>query len=991
MKWLHIVRFALQCVLTTICGASKIVPFAFPDNLQLGSSIDVVCSVPSNAHKLAWFKGNIEIKNGWREISIQQPTKRLLTMSIDAITLDHVGNYSCRALFFDDTEDWYSDELIVRAAPSWRVEPPSKVQIQSSSGGILNCQAEGSPRPHHSWENDKGQLVHNGSSLSIPARSDLQSGGGTHNFEVTCVADNGIGPSIRKTVYVTISGLPSIPTFAIPEKNSLGSEIKITCFSAGATSLSLFKNGVALQKGQRGTEITRMGGLLILSIEKLHVEHAGNYTCVAYNQEGSKSSSAFLAVIAPPTWITVPQSQVLTKQASASLECQADGFPQPNISWTKNGDIIGNVGILRFDEVDASDAGAYVCIARNDYGVIQHSIDVSVFLPPKFGEKHSVVSARRGENVKLTCEVQGDTPLHIKWSKGNRLIDKKPNNRYEIYETYSEQSMRSELFITTTERTDGAIYTCLAQNEHGNDDRTVKLLILEVPQPPRDVKVSETWSRSASISWTAPYTGNSPITRYTVQYWRVAQSHRLEELEVVGTQTSVLLSDLRPGIAYQVAVVADNAVGSSQPSSTITFTTGEEEPSEVPTDFHVEPKGPHTIRVSWKPPPREEWNGQLKGYYIGYKPSGHGQPHSFKTAEYKENSTNEFFLTGLQKATDYSVVVKAFNGAGVGRQTPDLHVKTLEGDVPPPPRVFVGATGISTITIQWVQAPQSGAKGFILYYRPDSDLNLGWRETQLDGRANQYTLQHLIAGTLYQIYVSATNEFGVGDPSEIISMRTHKSLASDVTSLLSTALFGESGNQSALLNFFVLVPVLASLVTIIVVIIVTCVCLHRIKARHERTMLTGQAIPLDPKTYMTIARSRMASMDGTCDGNPPMQNIVRTLPAGCVQTFDGKQLSGTGQPSPKQLPQPEYGQRYVDIQQPPPLPPDHPAGPPQSPLPVPPMPQSLSNAGITQMDDVEALKKQQHVNEEMKTFLMNHNGLPGMMQMPLQAQQSPAC
>lgn len=50
--------------------------------------------------------------------------------------------------------------------------------------------------------------------------------------------------------------------------------------------------------------------------------------------------------------------------------------------------------------------------------------------------------------------------------------------RYEIYETYSEQSMRSELFITTTERTDGAIYTCLAQNEHGNDDRTVKLLIL---------------------------------------------------------------------------------------------------------------------------------------------------------------------------------------------------------------------------------------------------------------------------------------------------------------------------------------------------------------------------------------------------------------------------------------------------------------------------------------------------------------------------------
>ncbi|OQR72066.1 neogenin-like, partial [Tropilaelaps mercedesae] len=402
--------------------------------------------------------------------------------------------------------------------------------------------------------------------------------------------------------------------------------------------------------------------------------------------------------------------------------------------------------------------------------------------------------------------------------------------------------------------------------------------------------------------------------------------------------------------------------------------------------------------------------------------------------------------------------------------------------------VFVGATGTSTITIQWAQAPQSGAKGFIVYYRPDSDLNLGWREAQLDGRSNQYTLQHLIAGTLYQIYVSATNEFGAGDPSDIISMRTHRSLASDMTSLLSTALFGDSGGQPMLLNLFVLIPVLASLITIIIVVVVTCVCLHRIKARHARAILAGQTISLDPKTYMTVARSRMASMDNTCDSNPPsklylvpltprtpvntaeaysidpigsllysspvssgsslsspswssqncsmrtpllpkprgplpstlvqdegspepelvdlhgmsaqqrqfpanlsmfhVQTIVRTLPAGCVQPLDGKQIAGTGQPSPKQLPQPEYGQRYVDIQQPPPLPPDRPVGPPHPVLSAMLMTQIPPTAGATQVvDDAEALKRQQYVNEEIKTFLINHNGLPGMTQLPLQAQQ----
>lgn len=44
-----------------------------------------------------------------------------------------------------------------------------------------------------------------------------------------------------------------------------------------------------------------------------------------------------------------------------------------------------------------------------------------------------------------------------------------------------------------------------------------------------------------------------------------------------------------------------------------------------------------------------------------------------------------------------------------------------------------------------------------------------------------------------------------------------------------------------------------------------------------------------------------------------VQTIVRTLPAGCVQTVDGKQIPATGQGSPKQLVQSEYGQRYVTL------------------------------------------------------------------------------
>lgn len=67
-------------------------------------------------------------------------------------------------------------------------------------------------------------------------------------------------------------------------------------------------------------------------------------------------------------------------------------------------------------------------------------------------------------------------------------------------------------------------------------------------------------------------------------------------------------------------------------------------------------------------------------------------------------------------------------------------------------QVFVGSTDTSTITVQWVQQYSSNVKGYIIYYRPDSDLNLGWKEVQLDARSSQYTLQHLIAGMSLLIY-----------------------------------------------------------------------------------------------------------------------------------------------------------------------------------------------------------------------------------------------
>lgn len=89
------------------------------------------------------------------------------------------------------------------------------------------------------------------------------------------------------------------------------------------------------------------------------------------------------------------------------------------------------------------------------------------------------------------------------------------------------------------------------------------------------------------MTWSPPYSGNSPISKYIVQYWRHQNApHRLLEFQVSSSQSHALIKDLNPGVSYELTVVGENDVGRGEAAETITFITGEEEPSAAPNDIH---------------------------------------------------------------------------------------------------------------------------------------------------------------------------------------------------------------------------------------------------------------------------------------------------------------------------------------------------------------------------------------------------------------------
>lgn len=513
-------------------------------------------------------------------------------------------------------------------------------------------------------------------------------------------------------------------------------------------------------------------------------------------------------------------------------------------------------------------------------------------MPARFAEKFTVVQAKSGESAKLECNATGDQPLTVNWFKEDNKLSKRGGDNFEIYETMSGSGINSVLVIRTVNRADGLTYKCIGENEYGSDERHIKLLVVEVPSRPMNVRVKDVWSRSASLVWSTPFAGNSPITSYIIQYWRKnsnepgqsAQNHRRQEFTVSGTQTSALITNLMPALMYEASVIAENQVGRSEPSENIVLSTGEDEPTAAPSDVTVEARGPSTIRVAWKVPPSETWNGKLLGFYIGFRPRGAlntidvnqlggatSGAFSYRTIDYiKGQQVFETFLTNLLKGHEYDVVVKAFNSVGSGPESHLMAVKTFQGDLPASPSLFAHQVTYSSISLRWTypnraQSAANPIKRYVLYYQrqgDDSWLEIGIPVEERSRGASgsqegsngqsgysisemgttSYLLSGLDSGFAYKIYVVAVNQFGSGDPSNIVTTKTEQingindSLRAGPHSSSEMNVF-EMNKQFQL---FLVVPIVCTIIMVVVIVSAVLYCGKRMQPPAAQHVVTSQ-------------------------------------------------------------------------------------------------------------------------------------------------------
>lgn len=214
-----------------------------------------------------------------------------------------------------------------------------------------------------------------------------------------------------------------------------------------------------------------------------------------------------------------------------------------------------------------------------------------------------------------------------------------------------------------------------------------------MPEQPRNLRINAQQSRTLQLTWSQPFAGNSPIIEYHIQYKQHAESWQTSErLAVTGTQTVVNINGLHPAKAYHMRMAAENKLGSSEFSEVVHITTLEEVPSGPPQNVRGEARSSTEIFVAWEAPDKDEWNGNLLGYYVGYQmidgiaasskamadmvlPT---QGLNFKTVEMRSHFGGETLLQNLNKFTQYKIAVQAYTSQGSGPASKEILVNSLE-------------------------------------------------------------------------------------------------------------------------------------------------------------------------------------------------------------------------------------------------------------------------------------------------------------------------
>ncbi|XP_068571747.1 neural cell adhesion molecule 1a isoform X4 [Cebidichthys violaceus] len=636
-----------------------------------------------------------------------------------------------------------------------------------------------------------------------------------------CVARNG-DKEAQATVQVKIFQKITFESAPSPQEFNEGDDADIVCdvVSSPPPTIIWKHKGSRIQVAKDVRfMIMDNGHLQIRGIKKID---EGMYNCEARIMARGEIDFKMIKVVVNvlPT-IRARLSEVnatADTDRSALLACDADGFPEPTVTWAHNNVVLetGNKYSLSDDgsellikSVKKVDEGDYTCIAKNKAGEKAEEVSLNVFVKPRITYLNNQTASEFDHQVTLTCEASGDPTPTISWSFQNRVF------------TEGEQSLDRNIVVRSHARvssltlknvlfTYAGQYLCTAGNSIGQDNQQLYLEVRYAPKILGPVTVY-TWEGNAanisceveaypgaSVVWfrdglQLPSANTTNVKIYntpTISYLEITPDSQNDFGSYNCTATNVMGSESKEFLLIQAEVPSSPEIEQVEPFSSTAVVKFEEPDSMggVPIIKY---------RVEWRLP-GQDWTGK---------------------EHYASDDMTAITIVGLKPETTYEVKMSAINGKGEGESSLPSTFKTEPVREPSAPilEVKVQERG-NTLKVNWIKQDDGGSpiKHYLVRYKAKHVSD--WKpEIRIPHNSEYVMLSGLDWNTEYEVHVVAENQQGKSEPG-VISFRT----ATDPTTIPDAAVGGSGLGTGAIVGILIVVFFL-----LLVGVDVTCYFLNK--------------------------------------------------------------------------------------------------------------------------------------------------------------------
>ncbi|XP_019725166.1 neural cell adhesion molecule 1a isoform X14 [Hippocampus comes] len=591
-----------------------------------------------------------------------------------------------------------------------------------------------------------------------------------------CVARSG-DKEAQATVQVKIFQKITFKNVPSPQEFNEGDDADIICDVVGSpVPFILWKHkGVRIQSNKDVRyNVMDNGHLLIRGIKKTD---EGAYNCEARVMETGEINFKMINVVVNvlPT-IRARQSEVNATAdmgVSILLACDADGFPEPAVTWAYNNVILesGDKYSLNDDgselvikDVIKVDEGDYTCIARNKAGEMSQEVSLNVFVQAKITYMNNQTATEFDDEVTLTCEASGDPTPSISWSFQNRMFSEgeQSHDRNIVVRSHARVS---SLLLKNVDFTYAGQYLCTASNSIGQDNQPVYLEVRYAPKILGVVAVYTWEGNPANISCEVEAHPGASVTWFR------------DGLQVPSVNTTNVKIYSKQSNSYlEVSPESQSDFGSYNCTATNAMGTESKEflliQAEVPSSPEIQQVEPFSSSAVVEFDEPDSFGGvPIIKYLVEWRLDGHGW--TGKEYDATEDLTR-ITIVGLTPDTIYEVKMSAVNGKGESESSAAVKFKTgpIQGEPSAPKLEAMVQNQGNALKVNWIKQDDGGSpiKHYLVRYKAKHVSD--WKpEIRMPHSSEYVVLGGLDWNTEYEVRVVAVNQKGKSEPG-ILSFRT---------------------------------------------------------------------------------------------------------------------------------------------------------------------------------------------------------------------------